>query len=151
MIVERLWQLSCKLHRQGMRRSARLIKAINFVVFHCVLPPEAVLGRGVTLGHFGLGIVVHANTTLGDHVHLWHHVTLAVTAAVGSPARLTIEQNVVIGAGTVVVTPRDTSLRIGAFSVIGANSVVTHDVPSNVVVMGAPARVIREIPPRLGR
>lgn len=50
-------------------------------------------------------------------------------------------ENVWIGAGTVIVP----GVTIGKNSVIGAGSVVTKDIPENVVAVGNPCRVLREI------
>ncbi|WP_448061367.1 sugar O-acetyltransferase [Cellulomonas hominis] len=58
-----------------------------------------------------------------------------------SPIR--VGDNVWFG-GSVIVLP---GVTIGDNAVIGAGSVVTRDVPANVVVVGNPARVVREIPP----
>ena len=53
----------------------------------------------------------------------------------------TIGNNVVIGAGTVILN----NVRIGNGAVIGANSVVTKDVKDNEVVAGNPAKVIKKV------
>jgi acetyltransferase-like isoleucine patch superfamily enzyme len=55
----------------------------------------------------------------------------------GSPIH--IEENCWIGAGVVILK----GVRIGSGSVVGANSVVTRDIPKNSIAVGAPARVIR--------
>ena len=52
-----------------------------------------------------------------------------------------IGKNCWLGAGTVVLP----GVTIGDNSVIGAGSVVTHDIPANVVAVGTPCRVVREI------
>lgn len=135
-----LWYLSVKLHRKGRRRTARLIKAYNFAVFHAVLPPEADLQGPVTLGHFGLNIVVHPNVSLGAGVHLWHGVTLAVSDSPGGSSRITLGNNVVIGAGAVVVSREKQSLHICSGVKIGANAVVTHDIDRPGTYVGSPAR-----------
>ena len=54
---------------------------------------------------------------------------------------MTIEDDVWLG-GNVVVLP---GVTIGARSVVGAGSVVVRDVPSDVVVVGNPARVVRSL------
>ena len=50
-----------------------------------------------------------------------------------------VEENVSVGAGAVIIGP----IKIGANSIIGANSVVTRDVPGNTIVSGIPAKVIK--------
>lgn len=55
--------------------------------------------------------------------------------------RIVIERNVWLGAGSIILP----GVRIGENSVIGAGSVVTKDIPANVVAVGSPCRVVREI------
>jgi serine acetyltransferase len=82
--------------------------------------------------------------TIGRRVKIWHNVTLAVTAATGSPHRIVIEDDVLIGANAVVVTPMRASVRIGRGARIGAGAVVTRDVPPGATVVPAAARVLVE-------
>lgn len=56
-------------------------------------------------------------------------------------APITIEDNVWLGGGAIVLA----GVTVGANSVVGAGAVVTRDVPANVVVVGSPARVIRQL------
>jgi len=51
-----------------------------------------------------------------------------------------VGDNVSFGAGAVVIGP----IKVGSNSIVGANSVVTRDVPEDVIVFGVPARVIKE-------
>lgn len=141
MNPERLWAISRALHARGLRLPARAIKAVNDLVFHAILPPEAKVGENVELGHHGSQVVIHPNVVIGDNVRIWHGVTLAVAAPIGSEFRLIIEDDVMIGAGSVVITRERQSMTIGRGAVIGANSVVTRDVPEGVVVAGNPAVV----------
>ena len=60
---------------------------------------------------------------------------------IGTSAPITLEENVWIGANSVVCG----GVTIGKGSVIGAGSVVTHDIPAGVVAAGVPAKVIRPI------
>lgn len=121
------------------------MKGLNYLLHGAVLPPEAEVGARVTLGHYGMGIVVHPNVRIGNDVVIWHGVTLAVSAPPGSAHRIDVRDGVTIGAGAVVISRFESSLTIGEHSVIGANAVVTHDVPERVVVAGNPGRVLHSI------
>lgn len=91
--------------------------------------------------------------TLGDRVSLAPRVTLVTSshpnrsriAAFAPVARgpITIEADAWIGAGAVILP----NVRIGRGAVVGANSVVTEDVPPLTVVAGLPARQVRALTP----
>ena len=57
------------------------------------------------------------------------------------PKPIIIEDNVFLGAGVIVRK----GVRIGKNSVIGMNSMVTHDIPENVIAVGTPCRIIKSI------
>ena len=136
------------------------LKHLNGILYHNSLSPGAAVGRGVWLGHNGLGIVVNANVEIGDNVLIWHHVTLAAgrpARAAGEDARanghrppregpgvskIVIEDNVTLGAGAIVIAPRGTTLRIGSGAKIGAGTVVTGDVPPRAKLVGARPRLV---------
>jgi serine O-acetyltransferase len=151
VLTIRLWRCSTGLHRRGFRRWGRLVQRLNGFVHHNDLGAGAVLGRGVSLGHRGLGVVVHDNVVLGDGVHLWHNVTLAVRARPGSEHRIVVGDDVTVGAGAVLIAPRHGSLHIGHAARIGANAVVTRDVAAATTVVGAPARPYPDRPYPDGR
>jgi serine O-acetyltransferase len=130
----------------GLRRLGRLVQRVNGFVHHNDLGAGAVLGRGISLGHRGLGVVVHDNVVLGDGVHLWHNVTLAVRARPGSEHRIVVGDDVSVGTGAVLITPRHGSLHIGRAARIGANAVVTRDVPAAATVVGVPAQPRADAP-----
>lgn len=58
-----------------------------------------------------------------------------------SAAPITLHDNVWLGAGVIVLP----GVTIGADTVVGAGSVVTKDLPSGVVAVGTPARVVRDL------
>lgn len=137
----RLWYISTRWHSKGWRRRARLIKAYNYLLFKAVLPPEAVLSSPVSLGHLGLGVVVHPNVSIGRDVTLWHGVTLSVGDSPGSRTRLTVGDRVLLGAGAAVIGREGRSLEIADDVRIGANAVVVSSCLAAGVYVGVPAKL----------
>jgi serine O-acetyltransferase len=145
----RLWKLSMALRRRGFRRTALLVKKVNSALYHNSLAPGATIGADLSFGHHGFGTVIHSNVEIGSGVMIWHNVTIAVYAATASPHKVVIEDDVMIGANSVIVCPKDASIRIGRGARIGAGAVVSGDVPAGATVVSAPVRVIlRERSPR---
>lgn len=141
-----LWRWSRPAYRRRIPLVPRLLKTVIFLVFHAILPCEAVVGRDLMLEHYGLGVVIHPNVTLGDRVRIYHGVTLAAETWVGSEHRIFVGDDVVIGAGAIIVARTNTSLYIGNGARIGAGAVVTKDVPPGVTVVGSPARPLSHPP-----
>lgn len=87
--------------------------------------------------------------TIGDGSQIGHKVILATLnhgiapedRGTLYPAPISIGKNVWIGASTTIVA----GVTIGDNSIVGAGSVVTKDVPTNTIVAGVPARVIRKL------
>lgn len=101
--------------------------------------------------NFGLTALDCAPITIGADTQIGPHVQLLTPTHPLDPAErrsqveaagpITIGSNVWLGGGVIVLA----GVTIGDNSVIGAGSVVVHDVPANVVAVGNPARVIREL------
>lgn len=121
-----------------------------------IVPPfTAAVGKYVSIGD---GTYINMNLTLiddwkiiiGKNVLIGPNVTLSTTGHPIHPAHradgmysfpITIKDNVWIGANVVVLP----GVTIGENSVIGAGSVVTKDIPANVIAFGSPCKVYREI------
>ena len=104
------------------------------------LPYTVKLGRRVRIWHHG-GMILHAES-IGDDVHVRQNTTFGVARRDSLHQLPVIEERVDIGCGAVLVG----AIRIGHDSMIGANSVVTKDVPPFSVAVGAPAKVVKELP-----
>jgi len=142
---ERLWLLSIALRSRGYPRAALWVKKLNSMIYHNSLAPGASVSPDVRFGHHGFGTMVHSNVVIGKRVKIWHNVTIAVRARSGwnsEHGRIVIEDDVRIGANSVVISPLEGGLRIGRGARIGAGAVVTHDVPAGATVVSMPARVI---------
>jgi serine O-acetyltransferase len=140
----RLWRLSAALRRRGLRRPALWVKKLNSALYHNSLAPGATFSPDIRFGHHGFGTVIHSNVEIGRRVKIWHNVTIAVRASSPSPHRIIIEDDVNIGANSVIVSPYEGSLRIGRGARIGAGAVVSRDVPAGATVVSAAPRVILE-------
>lgn len=140
MVPLRIWLLSARLHRRGFRRIARVLKGFNFIVFHAILPPEVMPGPNLRMMHQAMGVGVHVQSRIGRDVLMFHRVSLAAEAPLGSERVQVIGDRVTLGLGSTIVG----NVTIGDDAVVGAGSVVTKDVPSGAVVVGVPARVISE-------
>jgi len=88
----------------------------------------------------GADCLIAEHVSIRDQDHRFGH-GLTTAKAGFTTAPILIGNNVWIGAKATVIK----GVTIGDNVVVAANSVVTHDIPSNVVVAGVPARILREI------
>jgi serine O-acetyltransferase len=142
MRPEKLWLLSISLQQRGHRRLAKLVRNLNSALYHNSLPPGASVSPDIELGHHGLGTVIHPNVVIGRRVKIWQNVTIATRAGSKSPYRVIIEDDVKIGANSVVISPYRRDLTIGRGARIGAGAVVSRDVPPGSTVVSAPVQVL---------
>ncbi len=136
---ELIWSWSRSLHACGFRRSARVVKTVNFLVFKCLLPAEAEVAGPVDLRHWALGTVIHPNVTFGRNVTIFHNVTIAGETWLGSPHRVRIGDGATLGVGCLIIPRVDRGLTIGEGAMIAAGAVVTRDVPPGHIAVGVPA------------
>ncbi|MCG5072835.1 serine O-acetyltransferase [Paraburkholderia tagetis] len=132
-----IYRLANLLFRLRIPTLPWILKIINRVLFSVSLPPSVQVGKNVTFGYQGLGIVVHKNARLGSNIIISPNVVIGGKGK-GQPGAPVIEDGVVIGAGACVLGP----IRIGRGAVIGANSVVLTNVAPHTTVVGIPAREI---------
>ena len=96
------------------------------------------IGKGFHIAHHGC-MIVHTAAVLGDNVSISQGVTIGQTIRNGEVCLPVIGNNVYIAPGAKIIG----GVHVGDHATIGANAVVTHDVPDGAVVGGIPARVIR--------
>ena len=112
--------------------------ALIFILFNSSISIQSSIGNGTRAGHRGIGIVIHKDAVIGEHVLIRPHVVIGGDGrGNGAPV---ISDHVEIGAGAKILG----SVRIGRNAIIGANAVVTRDVPVDAIVAGIPAEVIRQ-------
>ena len=129
---------------RGWRLAGRLLSNIGRFLTGIEIHPGAKIGRRLFIDH-GLGVVIGETAEIGDDVTLYHDVTLGgVAPSVDSSAQVgvkrhpTLENGVIIGSGAQILGP----VIVGEGARVGANAVVTKDVPAGVTVVGNPARMI---------
>lgn len=105
------------------------------------ISPKADFDESVQLRH-PVGIVVGEGVKIGKNVIIYQNVTLGGARLGDAKANNYPEvgDNAVIFSGAVVIG----KVKIGAGCTIGANSVVTKDVPDGCVAVGAPARILKK-------
>lgn len=108
------------------------VRAFTGIEIH----PGATIGRRFFIDH-GMGVVIGETAEIGDDVMLYHGVTLGGRTLQQVKRHPTVGNRVTIGAGAKVLGP----LTIGDDSAIGANAVVTRDVPAESIATGIPAVV----------
>jgi len=101
------------------------------------LPYEAKVGSGLYLGHV-FSLIVSPKAVIGKNVNLSQGVTIGFASRGDRKGYPTIGDNVYIGPGAVIIG----NISVGNNVAIGANCVVTKDVPDNAVVVGIPGKVI---------
>jgi len=105
--------------------------------FGISIPCNVEIGRGFYIGHFG-GIVINEAAVIGCNCNISHGVTIGQQNRGRRKGVPTIGNEAYIGPGAKIIG----NIRIGNGCAIGANAVVTSDLPDNAVAVGAPARII---------
>lgn len=157
--LELLYDYNSTRPSESEKRFELLKKMLGKIGEGCYIEPPFYAnwaGKHVFMGNyvyanFNLTLVDDGNIFIGDKVMFGPNVTVATAnhpiipelrqRALQYNKDVRIGNNVWIGAGTVIVP----GITIGDNSVIGAGSIVTKDVPANVVAVGNPCRILREI------
>lgn len=136
------------VRRRLVDRCAALGLAFTSVVHpRAVVTPRFTMGTGVVVT---AGVVVTNNIRIGDHVHLNLNATVGHDAVIEDCVTIApgvhVSGNVHVGAGCDIGTGAAIlqKVKIGEWSVVGAGSVVTRDVPANSTAVGVPAKPIKQ-------
>ena len=125
---------------------ARIISQFSRFLTGIEIHPKARIGKNFFIDH-GMGVVIGETSEIGDNVTIYHMVTLGgISPSINSDNQRqvkrhpTLKDNVVIGSGAQVLGP----LTVGENAKVGANAVVTKDVPANAVMVGIPAKNVNK-------
>ena len=121
---------------------ARIISQFSRFLTGIEIHPRAKIGKNLFIDH-GMGVVIGETSEIGDNVTIYHMVTLGgIAPSINSNDQRnvkrhpTIENEVVIGSGAQVLGP----VTVGCCAKIGANAVITKNVPEKAVMVGIPAK-----------
>ena len=157
--LNRLYDFNATRPTELQKREEMLKQMLAEVGEGCYIEPPFHSNWGGKHVHFGKGVYANFNLTcvddthiyVGDHTMFGPNVTLATAGHPILPALrekayqynmpVKIGRNCWLGAGVVVLP----GVTIGDNTVIGAGSIVTKDIPANVVAVGNPCKVLRSI------
>ena len=157
--LEKLYDFNATRPHEIEKRTALLKEMFAEIGENCYVEPPFHTNWGGKHVHFGKNVYANFNLTLVDDTHIYvGDYTMfgpnVVVATAGHPilpelrekgyqynAPVYIGKNCWLGAGVILLP----GVTIGDNVVIGAGSVVTKDIPSNVVAVGNPCRVLREV------
>lgn len=157
--LDRLYEFNATRPTEMDKRERLLKEMFAEIGEGCYIEPPFHANFGGAHCHFGNNVYANFNLTMVDDTHIYvgdntmfgPNVTVATAGHPILPelrdeyyqynASINIGKNCWIGAGAVILP----GVSIGENTVIGAGSVVTKDIPANVVAVGNPCRVLREI------
>ncbi len=137
------WMRTCKFLHAGKALKYTLLPVAMFILRHyeykygISVPFQTAIGSGFYIGHFG-GIVVNKNCRIGKNCNISQGVTLGQANRGAKKGCPEIRDNVYIGPGAKVIG----AISVGNDAVIGANCVVSTEIPDKGVVAGVPGKVI---------
>lgn len=116
----------------------RFISQVSRILTLIEIHPGAVIGKRFFIDH-GNGVVIGETAVIGNDVVMYQGVTLGGTGKEKGKRHPTIGNNVVLGAGAIVLG----NITIGNNARIGAGSVVTKAVPADTTVVGNPSWTVK--------
>lgn len=145
--ISELHAMGCRYLERGDVEKARWAERLIVLLKNSSVPLSVEMGK-VMFGYGGIGTVIHAQCKIGDFVNIGTNVTLGGgRSQVGADGKIRqiphVGNRVYIATGAKLLG----GITVGDHSIIGANAVVTRDVPPLSVVAGNPAEVIAKITP----
>jgi serine acetyltransferase len=137
-----LFRVKCRLRGAGVPALPIACDVLSRALFRVSIGDHVEIGPGLMMTHGN--VVIDGRTRIGKHCQInpWVTIGLSNSRKLGfSVDGPTIGNDVHIGTGAKVLGP----VTVGDHVRIGANAVVVRDVPANVTVVGAPARIVGDV------
>ena len=145
--IFQIWNRANKHYSNNEVVEAKKCERLIYFLHNSIVYADCKLGKNVHFAYGGIGVVIHQKAEISDGVLIGQNVTIGVTPGkfrLAGDKRLyvpKISEHCYVAAGVRILG----GIEIGSYSVIGANSVVTKDIPPLSVVAGSPAKVINTI------
>lgn len=134
--AERLYRFGKEAYDKGDMETSKKCETLNKIINNSIITSSCEIGQCTKLAYGGIGLVIHSHTIMGKYGMIGANVTIGAAPIIGDC--------VYISTGAKIV---GLSVKIGCFSIIGANAVVNDSVPPFTIVGGIPAKKIGEITP----
>lgn len=139
------WMRTCRYARSHVALKYTLFPVARWILHHYAykfgihIHFMADIGSGFYIGHYS-GMFLHPDCVIGKNCNISQGVTIGYSNSRTRPGCPTLGDNVYLGPGAKLFG----RIRVGNNVAIGANCVVTRDIPDNSVVVGVPGRVIAD-------
>ncbi len=138
MNLIKFYRVANWLYRNKIPFLPKIIYYLQFLIYNSSVPPSVIIGKNTKFAYGGIGVVIHSRAIIGSDCIIGQGITIGGKSK--NPNVPKIGNRVYIAAGARIIG----DVIIGDDVMIGANSVVTKSVPSNTVVAGVPAKIIKE-------
>ena len=135
-------KISNFFHLAKFHLVARIISQLSRFLTGIEIHPGAKIGKNLFIDH-GMGVVIGETSEIGNNVTIYHMATLGgIAPSINSNNQRQVKRHptlgdcVVVGSGAQILGP----VKIGTHAKVGANAVVTKDVPEHAVMVGIPAK-----------
>ena len=137
MTAIKLYYIANWFYRHKVPLVPKMFQGLIYLFFNSWIPYQCQIGKGTKLGYGGIAVVIHKDAVIGENCIIGTCVTIG-----GNKSNSNVP---VIGDSCYIATGAKIfgDVKIGDESFIGANSVVTRDVPKRSLVSGIPGKVIK--------
>jgi len=146
----RIYLRGKRYFNEGNLEMVKKCEALNYMLHNSVIPTEACLGDNTRFAYGGIGVILHKDVEIGNDCTIGAGVTLGAKRDAGRPKKgggrtstPLLGDSVYLSAGVKIVG----AIKVGSYSIIGQNCVVTKSVPAFSVVVGMPGKVVDMITP----